>query len=174
MPVRLQSKNPLIDLEAISGIESRLGVKLPDEYRQFLLTYNVAVPEQNQYVGSAVTTSVECFWGISKVALDDLFEQNRTVYDGRLPARVLAIARAGGGNLICINLADGSVYFWDHEGEATDDERPSFQNMAKLANSLASFLEALQPFRLDDFPSNAKIKSVELKPGFAEKFKKFM
>jgi hypothetical protein len=173
MPITFQSRRPSLDPEEISSIELRLRVQFPKEYRDFLMAYNVAIPEPNQYVSSAAITSVECFFGLSDVAIDDLFEQNHTMYRGRLPDGILAIARAGGGNLICLNLFNGSVYFWDHENEATNDEIPGFENMTALAPSLAVFLRALQPRTMEP-PAGAKVTSVQVKPGFAEKFKKFM
>jgi hypothetical protein len=173
MSITFQSRRPPLDPEEVATIESRLRVRLPNEYRDFLMAYNVAVPEQNQYVSSTATTSVECFFGISDIVMDDLFAQNQTIYRGRLPNGVLAIARAGGGDLICLNLLNGSIYFWDHENEATNEEVPGFANMTALAASLSVFLRTLQPRTMEP-PAGAKVKSVQLKPGFAEKFKKFM
>ena len=72
-----------------------------------------------------------------------------TRYGDRLPARLMPIAYAEGGNLVLLALDDGRVSFWDHELE---DSNPVFI----LAPGFHAFWEALRPFD----PS-----TVELKPG---------
>jgi SMI1/KNR4 family protein SUKH-1 len=111
------------------------------------------------------------FFGLSDLPLNDLFEQNRVVYRGRLPNGILAIGRTGGGNLICLSLSSGSVYFRDHEREGSGVESPGFGNMTIVAPSLLNFLKVLQP-RSMEIPTDARVISVQVKPGFAEKFKK--
>jgi hypothetical protein len=173
MSVQMTAKAPSPSSEDIATAESQLGVRLPEAYREFVASNNIAKPEANQYRTERVTTSVDHFFGISNIQNDDLVAQNE-LYAGRLPKRMLAIAQAGGGNLICLSAVNGMVFFWDHEREATEDEEPGFENMERLAPSFQEFLKRLQPFRPEDFPSTQKVVSVNTKPGFAEKFKKYM
>src|SRR5271156_3675440 len=121
------------------GVEERLGIKLPPEYREFLLQYNTARPADNVYRTDKVTTSISYFFGVSSDKGKDLVIQNQTVFANRLPKRMLAIAYAGGGNLVCLRTSDGSVYLWDHEREAGEGEEARYENMARLASSFSEF-----------------------------------
>ena len=137
------------------------------------MAYNVAVPDANRYKTEKVTTSVRHFFGVSPNQDDDLVAQNRTYYEGRLPKGVVAIAEAAGGNLICLDVTKGAVFFWDHEGEALQDQAPGFDNMQRLASSLSGFLQNLQPFDPKSVVLDPKnVVSIKVKPGFLEKFKK--
>lgn len=173
MPIKLESKDPPVVLRRIAELESKLAFKFPEQYQDFLLAFNVAVPEANQFVTPTAVTSVDLFFGISSNPLNDLYEQNAVVYGGRLPRGFLAIATAGGGDLICMSLPVGSIFLWDHEREGRDDAAPGLANLQLLASSLDEFLRALQP-RTMEAPVDAQVISVQVKAGFAEKFKKFM
>jgi len=76
--------------------------------------------------------------------------------------KVIPIAYAGGGNLVCISLEKGvyGVYYWDHELEPNEGELPSWNNMYFLSNSFSDFLKMLRKFD----PS-----SIRLKPGQVKK-----
>lgn len=175
MAVEIRPSGEPLSPSQVDELELTLRTKLPEDYKALLRRYNVAEVPENVYRAGDITTSIEQFFGISKDENKDLVLQNREMYSGRLPARAVAIARAGGGNLICIRTSDQGIYFWNHEQEAFPDEEPGYSNMTRLADSFAEFLERLQPYRADDFPpSRSKVTSVKLKPGFAEKFKKFM
>lgn len=156
-------------------LETRFNIRFPAAYSQFLLQYNSAAPEPNVFQSEKLTTSVEYFFGVSKDRNHDLGIQNEVIYAGRLPGRVIAIALAGGGNLICLRSSDNGIYFWDHERESSGDLPPGFSNMTRLAVSFEEFLQTLEPYRREDFlPNASRVKSVKLKPGFQDKFRKYM
>lgn len=171
MPVTITTRGEKLSGSDLVRLEKQLGIMLPHEYREFLLQNNIAVPQPNQFRGKKIVTSVSKFFGIGGDKTDDLLAQN-AIYEGRLPTGVLPIALAGGGNLIAISVKDGTVFFWDHEQEAAEDEEPSFQNMEMLAPSFSAFLRNLEPFQQKSVSLNPKdVVSVKLKPGFHEKFK---
>jgi hypothetical protein len=175
MTVQITAAGDQLDSTRVLEVEERLRITLPSEYREFLLQYNLARPADNVYRTDKVTTSIRYFFGVSSDKDKDLVIQNQTVFANRLPKKMLAIAYAGGGDLVCLRTSDGSVYLWDHEREAGEGEEPRYENMARLASSFPEFLAQLQPYRATDFPTNpSQVKSVKLKPGFQEKFKKYM
>ena len=174
MTVEINPSKESLNPAQVDDLELTLRTRLPEDFKAFLRQHNAAVPAENVYRTGNITTSVEQFFGISTDENEDIVFLNQQMYSGRLPPRAVAVALAGGGNLICIRTSDGSVYLWDHEREALPDAEPTYDNMARLAQSFAEFLERLEPYRAEDFPSRSKVKSVKVKPGFAEKFKKFM
>ena len=174
MSVAMQGREAPLRPQDLLDLESRLGVSLPAAYREFLLRNNVAVPESNSYDGGQ-DIGVTSFFGISKNRLDDLIEQNQ-IFGWRMPENILAIADGPCGNLICLHLITGEVYWWDHEQEAAafGDEEPSFDNMLLLASSFTEFLQRLQPFDPESVPFDPKqVISVEISPEAREKFKKY-
>jgi hypothetical protein len=112
------------------------------------------------------------FFGVGQSPNDDLVTENRR-YDGRLPGNFLAIAGAGGGNLICLSLNDGSVYFWDHENEASEGEEADYSNVTKLASSFGEFIQRLEPRKKVIIDTKGEA-SVEFKLGAKEKFAKYL
>ena len=172
-PIRFTSSGKPIAPDQLVKLESHIGRQLPAEFREFLLSKNGARPEPNIYEFGNNSTAVERFLGISDKDADDLAAVNR-MYEGRLPPDMIAIATAAGGNLICLHVKNGAVYFWDHEREAMGDEEPSLARMDHLAPSFTNFLEALRPYTEDITLDPRDIKSVWKKPGFEQKFKQYL
>jgi hypothetical protein len=172
-PIRFTSSGKLVAPDELVKLESRMGRRLPAEFREFLLKNNVASPESNIYEFGNNSTAVERFLGVSEKDADDLVAVNH-MYEGRLPRDMIAIGMAAGGNLICLHIQNGAVYFWDHEGEAMGDDVPSLDNMDHLSPSFASFLAALRSYTKDIASNPGDVSTVWKKPGFEEKFKKYL
>lgn len=175
MTVELKSTGEPLTHDAIAAIEESLGVNFPREYREFLATYNAAKPEANQVITQAVTTAVDSFFGITDDKGDDLVAQNLETYSGRVPDGVIAIASCAGGNLICLQMETGAIFFWDHEEEASPDE-PTFDNMELLAPTLNAFLKLMVPYNPSDFPEfdPKNVISVWSAPGSDDEFKDYL
>ena len=68
--------------------------------------------------------------------------------DGRVPQWLLPVAMDEYGNIFAVSLrADdfGSVWFWDHEEEADEDEPPTEDNIQFKTSGWNAFLASLQP-----------------------------
>lgn len=137
----------------VSQVEQSLKVKLPAEYREFLLSNNGAFVEPNVFEFDTEdghnSSSLSWLYGLKNGDDDDVIEINR-FREGRLPNRFLAIGTDPGGNAICISCKDdesfGKIYFWDHEKEADEDEGESpnsIGNTYLLAHSFLQFLNSL-------------------------------
>lgn len=172
MTVQIESKETPLTAEQIEAIQQMLGVVLPRDYREFLSYCNVGIPEKNQIVTSTVTTSVSEFFGQSEINIYDLISEAKR-FASRLPSGVLPIASAAAGNLICLQLDTGAVFWWDHEEEAGDGEAPSYNNLEIVAPTFSNFLVAMQP-RKPIPPINLKGASVWKRPGADEKFKDYL
>jgi len=69
-------------------------------------------------------------------------------FSGRHPSWLLPVAQDEYGNLFCLSLRDedfGTVWFWDHEEEADEDEPPTEDNVSQIATDWRAFIERLGP-----------------------------
>jgi len=167
--IKFTSEGALVNTRRLNDYEKTFSTPWPDDYKKFLLKSNVVTPENNKISTEKGLASASKILGFSTNPIDDLQHVN-DLYDGRIPNDFLVIAHAGGGNLFCINLANESIYFWDHELEASENETPSFNNLSLAAASFTEFLEKLTPLNNSDIPTDASVISVTVKPGFAQKF----
>ncbi len=141
----IESYTPLNDKD-IERIEKRLKVKLPNEYREFLLKSNGGkpVPDTVKHDGEYFDY-VSYFYGARfNTYADDLF-RNVEEYSEYILPHYLPIADSPGGDVYCLSLKPedyGSIYYWDHE-MANYDGDPWEENMVKLAGSLNVFLAGL-------------------------------
>ena len=135
--------------ESINSVERKYQISLPSDYRKFLLIHSGAIPEPN-YVGSLdgiddKGIGVRRFYSTSE--LIDMYN----LMANRIPEKTIPIADAECGNHILLSTGNqNSVYFWDHEYEAEEDQKADYQNMTLLAQSFNEFLEKLVPDNLDN------------------------
>ncbi|MBK9202300.1 MAG: SMI1/KNR4 family protein [Candidatus Obscuribacter sp.] len=131
----------------LSQYERQLGLKLPQQYRNFLLEFNGGSPRPSRFTFKDCDTGsqVLSFFGFG--SFYDVLEELET-YGGRLPKRFFPIAAESGGNLLCISLSgedSGNIYFWDHELEAelSKGQTPdSVNNTTLVADSFSEFLDS--------------------------------
>lgn len=79
-------------------------------------------------------------------------------YHDRIPADLLPVAHAEGGNLVCLSLGGHdrrAVYFWDHEEEAEEGEPPARRNLHRIADSFRDFAASLRP--VSDAPASEPV-----------------
>jgi cell wall assembly regulator SMI1 len=128
--------------ELINRLEQQVGQRLPDDYRDYLLQQDGGRLVDNN-------EAVKTIFGLGELLgyERNMWKMLQTFHD-RVPAWLLPTARDEYGNLFAISLraADfGSVWFWDHEREADEDEPPTEDNIQLKAPSWAAFLQGLQP-----------------------------
>jgi len=143
--VILQRKGEPLSESEIRQLEEQLGHRIPSEYRSFLREHDGGVPKVNTFPipGTENASGVNEYLSAARILAA------REQYGGRLAHGLVPVAVAEGGNLVCLDLSDGSVVFWDHEFEDSDP-------VQFLARSFDRFRQMLEPFD----PG-----SVELKPG---------
>src|SRR5262249_19032361 len=130
---------------SIEKLETRVGAKLPGEYRRFLQLENGGKPDVRGFRfktadGGISNSQVEWFFGLCKNDGYGLLDKV-DVYGGRIPGGTLPIACDPFGNLVLLslNMKDyGAVLFWDHETELTISE-----NVFKISDSFSAFIESL-------------------------------
>ncbi|MEO1219862.1 MAG: SMI1/KNR4 family protein [Pseudomonadota bacterium] len=141
--------------EEFSSVENSLGLRLPEDFRAFLLAHNGGRPEPGDIDLSdgSDTVPVNIIYGIGgeyhrNIAM--VFE----VFKDRIPEGFCPIAADGMGSQFLIGVAtpfEGQVFYWDREGEADDSlgETPTMGNMHLVAPSFPEFLSNLYEF-VDD------------------------
>src|SRR5262245_35806145 len=134
---------PITEAE-IRDVEKLLRVKLPRQYREFLLRTNggrpspeeafLFGPDPEKFKGSLI----DVFYPV--VCDDDgrTLLEAQLAMEGRIPRALLPIGNDAGGSKICLGvrgLRRGKVYFWNIE-----DERdphwwgPGYGNIRRIAN----------------------------------------
>jgi hypothetical protein len=135
-----------VSRERVSAFEREYRLRLPQDYREFLVTYNGGYPDLTQFTIAEAGTDalVHYFIGLGTAQARDLvFWLER--YREEVPAHFLIIGRDPGGNLLvlgCEGATDPGVYYWDHAHALTgsSDERNTYY----LAPSFSEFIDALR------------------------------
>jgi hypothetical protein len=142
----------------IAKLESRFARNLPSDYRSFLRHYNGGKPIPNRFDytlpdGRTWSDGISFFLGIDhQDRYQNIFHYLR-IYDERLPQEFIPIGADSGGDLIVLSLSEknlGSIYFWDHNEEAEEDEPPTYDNLYFVAKSFTDFLNCLRPFNPEE------------------------
>jgi hypothetical protein len=133
---------PPAPAEAISRLEAKTGKPLPAAYQSYLRQQDGGRLEDNALAVSEV-------FGIGPDAPDwaNLWRKLKT-FSGRVPGWLLPVASDAFGNLFALSLRDndyGSVWFWDHELEADEDEPATEDNLTYQAADWLTFLSSLKP-----------------------------
>jgi hypothetical protein len=151
-----ESKAP-VSAERIAMVEEALRIRLPAQYKQFLLEHNGGRPKLCAFncrdkTGPYSDSVVNWFLAIhdGKYNNFEWFFRTFKVADARLPETLVPIAIDPGGNLICISVSgpdEGAVYFWDHELEPSPADRSTvgYPNVHLIADSFDEFLVNLRP-----------------------------
>ena len=151
----IRGKLPPAPEGLVADFEASLGCKLPEDYREFLVSCN------GGHVGGALwfkgptpdgqtaDAGVHHVGGFRK---ENYLSMNwrRECYEGRIPNALLWIMDDPFGNAICLGIfgdSRGKVYFWDHENEPEDDWDGSIEtagNIQLLANGFVEFVAGLK------------------------------
>lgn len=144
----------------VTSFESRIGCRLPEDYRQFLVATNGGYLAGKIRFSNGSDRDEDCqpeIDLISGVRQDESFSLDwaRECYQLsilRIPREMLWIMRDPFGNGILIGLEGeyrGKMYFWDHECEPNPskwDGKPSkAANITFLTNSFTEFVDKLVP-----------------------------
>lgn len=142
-------RNPLSP-EDLDKLEQKIGLKLAEPYREFLLLYNGGRPKPNLFpLANNASDSHGMLLSFLCVQEGDVYHLPTWIrrLSDRVPSGFIPIAVDPGGNVICLALSgdkQGKVYFWDHEEEVEEGQVPGFQNMYLIADDFETFLRNFQ------------------------------
>jgi hypothetical protein len=137
-----------ISAAVVDAAEKRLGVVLPDDYRQFLQTINGGCPKPDCFqVPERGLALAAILYGIRdrRTHADLEHEQEEATLWDPLPPGFIAIGHDPGGNtllLATLGKDAGRVFFWDRNGLWVRDDA---HNTFAVADSFSAFLESLRP-----------------------------
>lgn len=141
--------------------EKNNNIKLPKEYKNFLLNSNGGYsPHPNcfNFFNGEDGSVIQYFYGIN------LPEKNRESYTSLeqaalasgedFPSKYLAIGDDSFGNKILLNIENGQICFCDYEimfdEEEGEDVETFEDNIRLISNSFQEFLDGLYEYTLDD------------------------
>ncbi len=148
MKIENSNKYGVLDEKRLILFERKIGTRLPEEYRQFLIEYNGGKPSPCDFRISEKERedSLHHFYGLHDGPVYLNLEQAYESYKARVPTTMIPFADDPAGNAICIGIGSndtGKIFFWDHELESEDDDEPTYQNVTEISNSYAGFLNSL-------------------------------
>jgi cell wall assembly regulator SMI1 len=144
--MRLMMNNAQTISNKIDGLEKRLSIDLPPQYKNFLISGDMKNYEEQcfDFLDSTEfknSSTIRYFFQLESNDYYDLEKTYQFYSDSeRIPPDVLPIAEDFAGNLICIctNKNDaGKIYYWDHELEFDIHE---YEDLSYVAPNLQSFL----------------------------------
>ena len=97
----------------IAALEHQVG-PLPSDYKDFLISYGSAIPDEELYLTDRSGRSVDLlgFYGLSEQAELRVVEGEPSLADGLVP-----IAESGLGDMFYVDVHSGRVYRTDDEGD---------------------------------------------------------
>jgi SMI1-KNR4 cell-wall len=174
--VKLEERREPATEQAVEEAERLLEVRIPDEYRRFLLEEsNGGTPEPCIFWRDEwPRPGVDGFLGVGLDGDADLvhvYEQ----YRDRMPSWCLPFADSG-GDWLCLSLREedrGKVLFWFHEEEADEGEPATDRNLYVIEAGFDAFLNGLRP--IDDVDveiDESKVGHVQADPKFYEEMRR--
>ncbi|MDT9500082.1 SMI1/KNR4 family protein [Capnocytophaga canimorsus] len=127
------------NLEKLTAFEQAY-FNIPNDFREYLISYNVAKPRKTYYKGR-VEFDLNYLFGFSKNAYEDFLETIKT-YTNRTDKNLFPIGSVDGGDLLCMDKNTQEIYYWNHE---INDQGLEGNNTpaTKISANLDEFLESL-------------------------------
>ena len=152
---------------ALVSFENIIGVCLPKEYVDFLKKNNGGTPQLNtiELPNEEIKSfSITSFLGLELDDINNLQAQFLT-YRQRIQKNYIPIANVEGGNIVCLNIVNGSILLWDHETELINHSTRSYKSFLPIANSFDKFLEMINPYIEENF-DDYEVEEVWIDPDF--------
>lgn len=144
----------------MDALEREIGARLPTAYRSFLLDSDGGVPQSNVFSipGGDGSSGVNEFMSVADI------RALRAEDPRRFPGHLVPVAHAEGGNLVFLDVRDGSVHFWDHELEDVGPWR-------RLDDDFGRFWDGLEKFDPSSVELDpADVQSVWVNPDLLKQY----
>lgn len=132
-------------LRLVEDLEQKLGDRLPDEYRQDLLEYNVNTPDPStfKFPNSDVRFQLFSFLGITEVINDSIWYTKQMLGDS-LPQSLIPIASLMNGGFVCLGIRDaerGKIFYFGDTQDIEISGSENTENIIQIAENFDEFLE---------------------------------
>lgn len=140
--------------EDVVEVENSLGIKLPEDYKEFIIQMNGGTPDEDmlydfydEVLELENTSIIREFFSL--YADDTILKNNlKVIYntmknEKTIPADMIPIADDPAGNIISLSLNRndyGFIYYLNHEFE---DVETGYLIKSKIANSFKDFIDCL-------------------------------
>ena len=152
-----KNTKPQINYDVIQSIENWFNFKLPYIFKKYLVEVNGGIAKKNIFLfpNSSDGAITHHWYGIRS---DKYFSFLISIKDSgyRYPKKFVAFCDDTSGNKILLSTSGsdyGKIYYWDHELEADEGEKPDYSNLTLIADSFDEFLSMLK--------SEAEIEALE-------------
>ena len=154
---QMENTQPPAPESELAAFEAKVGCRLPDDYRSFLVASNGGYVGGRLWFMGVTPNGASAEAGVHHVGglrTESYFSltQRLECYRDRIPCELLWIMDDPFGNAVCIGLTGnyrGRIYFWDHEREPDSEEwdgsADSAENLTPLTNTFTDFVTGLQP-----------------------------
>ncbi len=130
--------------EELNDFELTNNMKLPNDYRQFLLANNGGKPTKQ--ANKSPETIVTYILGMHNGDYYASLYRHIDMFAKRIPFSTFPIATDSFGNLFLLSVHSenyGQIFFWDHEGEPEIQDGHYVDNVSFVADSFAEFMNKL-------------------------------
>ncbi len=142
---KIETPGQALSQSDVQNLEKKLGVTLPDDYRNFLLTYNGGSPRPEGIdIQGYGDSDVQVFFGIGRAIESSCIGWNLETLGDRLPEGLVPVASDSGGNVFCISLRKqdyGFVLYADLD--AVFGDLAAGTPLYRVAANFLAFLESL-------------------------------
>ena len=141
-------QSPKASEEEIQEFESQLGIRLPEEYRNYLLKHNGALPRKLDYWMPGEKNWIESVHEMYALLSTDHPRSIRQFLteDYGVPSGWLPIANSGYGDFTVISMLEedfGAIYYLFHEVHGYDPTERT-RGVYKLASSFTEWIHGLE------------------------------
>lgn len=121
------------DRSSISSLEGKLGIKLPNDYREFLLAHDGGNIVDNTIDLESCDVelqirSLHSMKGDENVLFSDLYNV-QSCYEDSVPEGYFVIGDDYGGNRFIMEHSSSRVYWWDHEDDQLVNVAENFSDL---------------------------------------------
>ncbi|ERJ11075.1 SMI1/KNR4 family protein [Haloplasma contractile] len=152
--------------QQVDRLEQRLNLKLPLDYKEFLIKTNGGIPEDNVFIHADQSFSIDTFFGFVSNEIDNLNNQFKN-FQTISTNHYLPICRLEGGDLLVINFNEhdyGNIMLCEHE---TDQ-------MIKISETFDTFTKLVTPYNPTSGElSGYEVLDVKIDPDFLKELEEY-
>jgi hypothetical protein len=141
-----------VSVARLEVVAERLRLRLPDDYKSFLIEHNGGIPSPNTFAIQGMEhnprAELQRLFGIDTRVEENSISWNREVFAGRVPNEYLPVGCTPSGDLVCIGVEGarfGAVVLWDSYaiGQRSEWSRTGYSNIFPVGDSFQEFLAGL-------------------------------